>query len=324
MQPTPELEGDSVDTRPPTRSGWQAWLTAVAGTAIALAVFAWMGRSIAAHWHELRPLLRSIPAWSLAWAALEYGLYSLAVSLCYFLSLRLAGARVGAAAAAGVYQASQLAKYLPGKVVYVAWQVALARRFRVSVGRGLLGFTVSQVVLASAAVLVASPLLGAALGPMTAALTIGGGLLVLALLVSGSWARALNAFQRRRGKPEIEAFAPGRTLQAVAAGAASWVFYGLFAVTTALALLPGLTTADAVRVGAASVAAWLVGFLSFVTPAGAGVREGVFVLLVRGVMPEPAAMALALFLRVLDTVFQVAISLVVLASSLRPAPEAPR
>jgi hypothetical protein len=219
-----------------------------------------------------------------------------------------------------VYQASQLAKYLPGKVVYVAWQVALAKRFRVSVGRGLLGFTVSQVVLTAAAVLVASPLLGAALGAKTAALTIVGGIGVVAVLVSGLWAKVLNALQRRRGKPEIEAFAPWRTVQAVAAGVASWVFYALFSVTVAGVLLPAATPGDAARVGAASVAAWLVGFLSFVTPAGAGVREGVFVLLVRGVMPESTAIALALALRVFDTVFQVAISLVVLAATFRREP----
>lgn len=313
-------EGAANDARPLARASWPSVLTAVLGTAIAVAVFVWMGRSLVAHGHELRPLLRSFSAASLAVTAVHYTLYSTAVSLCYFLSLRLAGARVGAAAAAGVYQASQLAKYLPGKVVYVAWQVALAKRFRVSVGRGLLGFTVSQVVLTAAAVLVASPLLGAALGTGTAALTIVGGVGVVAVLVSGLWAKVLNALQRRRGKPEIEAFAPWRTLQAVAAGVASWAFYALFSVTVAGVLLPAASPGDAARIGAASVAAWLVGFLSFVTPAGAGVREGVFVLLVRGVVPEPTAIALALVLRVFDTVFQVAISLVVLAATFRREP----
>lgn len=322
--PPTEPEADPAGDRPASRAGWGTWVTAVLGTAVALAVFAWMGRSIVEHWDDLRPHLARFHAGNLALAVVPFLLFALGMGLCYAHSLRLAGARVGTAAAASVYLGSQLAKYLPGKVLYVAGQIGLAKRLHISVSRSLLGFTVSQLVITAAAVLVASPLLGAAIGKAAAAGSVVVVLAGLAVLASGAWVGPLNAMQRRRGKPELGAFTPSRTLLAVALGAAGWACYALFAIAVTRVMMPGLTPLDSLRVGAAAVAAWLVGFLSFITPAGAGVREGVFVVLLRGVTSEPAAIALALVLRVLDTILQLGIALAALAYSFRIARAAER
>ena len=85
-------------------------------------------------------------------------------------------------------------------------------------------------------------------------------------------------------------------------------------------MMPDWTAQDLAHIGTAAVAAWLIGFLSFITPAGMGVREGVFVLLTRGIMPEPAAMALALMLRLFYTAFQLPLGALTLTYSIRRRP----
>jgi uncharacterized membrane protein YbhN (UPF0104 family) len=84
-----------------------------------------------------------------------------------------------------------------------------------------------------------------------------------------------------------------------------------------MALMPQLNSSALWRVGTAAIAAWLIGFLSLITPAGMGIREGSFVWLATGVIPEPTGIVIALMLRFLWTCLEGFAGTVALVCSLR-------
>jgi len=304
-------ESITTESAPPNlpkkKKWWKSRLMLWAGLLLAAVVFAWLIRGIVQNWDMLYTHLAHASPWLLLAALAVQLLFMLCVGLCYYNSLRLAGARIGVTQAISVYLASQLGKFVPGKVLYVAGQIGLATWLRVSTTQSILGFTAHHIQLVAMGMAVSGPLLGMLVEPkllfVMVSLAVLGGL----FLASGVWVKPFNKVQRKRGKPEMESFTPLRSLAALASAGIGWVAYGLIAVLFTSALSPGLSTQMSVQIGMAAVAAWLLGFLSFITPVGAGVREGTFVLLTRGIIPEPTAMAVALLMRVLLTMLQVPI-----------------
>ncbi|OGF21902.1 MAG: hypothetical protein A2V63_12665 [Candidatus Eisenbacteria bacterium RBG_19FT_COMBO_70_11] len=283
-----------------------------------------MGWGVARNWGEVSIRLSQAPPLLLAAAIAAHLAFLVFVGLCYHNSLRLAGAKVRARASLSVYLASQLGKYFPGPVVYVAGQIGLAKWLGVSVGKSVIGFTAHHIQLTATALLLAAPLLGVAWGRTATVAMVVAGLLGFLVLATGVWVPPLNALQRRRGKPQLEKFSPAPAFAAMFSGAASWIFYGGCGAILTLALVPECSLPGAAQVGMAAVAAWLIGFLSFITPAGVGVREATFVLMVRGVIPEPTAMAMALIMRLIYTGLQIPIGALTLGYLMRrQAAEAP-
>jgi glycosyltransferase 2 family protein len=304
-------------TPPPRRRKGRSRLTNIAGLVITIAIFIWIGRGIATNWPQLSIYLARISAGAVATAACMFFLFTLFISQCYYQCLRLAGATVKPVPAMSVYMASQLGKYLPGKVIYVAAQIGLATWLRIPVTQSVLGFTASQIIIAASGALIASPLLGIAVGRGTGILVIvmtTAGFLVLA---SGIWVKPFNFVQRKRKKPGLETFSPARAVLALLSAGASWTAYAALAAVLAAAMMNDLGTRELVQIGTAAVAAWLIGYVSFITPAGMGVREGALVVLTHGVLPEPNAMALALMMRLLHTALQLAVGGLALAYAMR-------
>jgi hypothetical protein len=304
-----------------TGKRWSSRLSALIGIAISVAIFFWLIKGIAENWDELSGHLSQVSFWALASVVALYLVFSLFVSLCYFNSLRLAGADVSPIAAIGVYLASQLGKYVPGKVLYVAGQIGLAKWLRISLSQSILGFTAHHIQLGAMGLLIASPLLGVSLSRGVVV-----GIAVLAVvgflvLVSGIWIKPFNAVQRRRHKPEMESFSPVYAVRALLSAGIGWVCYGCIAAVLTIALLPEWSPGTISQVGMAAVAAWLLGFFSFITPVGIGVREGAFVMLTRSIIPEPTAMTVAIMMRLIHTGVQVPIGAVALAHSIKSRPE---
>jgi uncharacterized membrane protein YbhN (UPF0104 family) len=103
---------------------------------------------------------------------------------------------------------------------------------------------------------------------------------------------------RRRGQDIPNLHIRRRDLVALLPGyVAVWLIYGgsVYLLTASvypvsLDALPTLTGMYAL--------AWVLGFLSFITPSGLGVREGILSYMLSFVVPVPVAMLLALLLRV--------------------------
>jgi hypothetical protein len=316
-------ESNSMNSRQPdapTRTNskrGKSRLSFAVGILVAGGIFFWLGRGIIKNWSQLSVHLSQASPWLLGAAVAIQLSFMLLVSLCYYNSLRLVGANVRVPAAVNVYLASQLGKYVPGKILYVAGQIGLAKWLRISLAQSVLGFIAHHIQLLAMGLLIASPLLGIVLSQQLVVVIIVMAVAGFFILASGIWVKPFNAFQRRRGKPEMETFSPIRAILALLSAGAGWLSYAWVAGILASALIPTLSTNAFAHIGMAAVAAWLLGFLSFITPSGVGVREGVFVLLTRTIIPEPIAMAVAVMMRLILTGLQVPIGAATLAYSIR-------
>jgi uncharacterized membrane protein YbhN (UPF0104 family) len=313
---------DGQASAPPSRKKpwWRSRASMVIGLVLAAFVFVWLGRGVAKNWGMVSSNLSHASPWMVAAVVVLQLCFMLCIGLCYYNALRLAGAAVRVPAAIGVYLASQLGKYVPGKVLYVAGQIGLATWLRISPTQSILGFTAHHLFLVAMGFAAAGPLLGMLVEQKLLVLTIILVTIGVVILVGGLWVKPFNMFQRKRQKPELETFSPGRAFAGMLSACCGWIAYAGIAIVFTWMLHPGNSTAVSIRVGMAAVAGWLVGFLSFLSPVGVGVREGVFVLLTRSIIPEPTAMAVALMMRVLITVFQVPLGGLALTYSIRARP----
>ncbi len=185
-----------------------------------------------------------------------------------------------------VFFVGQLGKYLPGGVWSVGAQADLARAHvppRTTVAAGLV-FLAANVVTATgvAAVVVLSPWLAAA---------------VLVVAVLALTPRALGALGGRLAGGDRLRLSAGTTVQLALLLLVTWTCYGV--AVTVLAVEPSLRLL-AVSTGAFA-AAYVVGVVVVVAPAGLGAREVVLVALLAPTTGLAAATALALLTRLLHT-----------------------
>jgi glycosyltransferase 2 family protein len=246
------------------------------------------------------------------------------------------------AATLRIYFLASLGRYLPGKVWTLAGMAVLAGRAGLAPGPaaaaqvlGQFGFLATGMLFLGLTLPEWTVALGAAgeaggTGAGTGAgatlpLTVGAAMLVTAgamiwLLVAtplghGFRERLAAALGPRAGDRLRGAFALAdrvRPLDAAlwaVAYAVSWAVLGLAFALFVAAFEPA--TAGNTRFVAGTVAAaYLVGYLFFIVPAGIGVREGAMVLLLAQVMPHPAG---ALVVSALSRVWFTAAELVPLA-----------
>ena len=226
------------------------------------------------------------------------------------------GGRVGFVASLKVYALSQGGKYLPGKLWAVAGRVVLAEQYGVSRRIGALATTTEMVVAGVTAGAVAVGL-GGALLPAGRGTLLWTGIcavgVAFGLAFPGVLLRGANALLRVLRRAPLEAI-PSRASVACAAGwyALSW---GVFGCGFFLLAGPvgGLTLAQLPAATAAFAWSWILGCVALFAPAGLGVREVTLAVLLAKLVPEPAAIALALLSRVWLTTADVLLVLVGLA-----------
>ncbi len=100
----------------------------------------------------------------------------------------------------------------------------------------------------------------------------------------------------------------------------AWALQGLGVYLLARSLCPGLGVAAAVPVIGAYGGAYALGFLSFVTPGGLGVREGALSYLLSSYLPLPAAILVAVLSRLWFTSFDIVMTIASLRFSNTGAP----
>ncbi|MCW2600303.1 MAG: hypothetical protein JWM02_2132 [Frankiales bacterium] len=263
-----------------------------------------------------------VPAVLASCAATFAGL--LASALCWRSLLAGLGTELSPRLALHVFFLGQLGKYLPGNVFAVAAQAELARdhgvaRSRiVTAGLVFLGvLTVTGLLVAVVLLPIASPDVLRRYAWVLLALPVG----LLALVpqvLNRLVATALKATRR----PPLEQPLSARHLAAATGWALlMWAFYGLHLLPLVLAQ-PHDRAANVVLVATGGYAlAWTAGFLFVVAPAGAGIREAVLVLALAGIADRPAALAVALLSRGIQTLGDVVWAVV--GAALRQKPVAP-
>jgi hypothetical protein len=248
---------------------------------------------------------------SIIGAALYFGGFA----LCWALLLRnLVGNRstVSLVNAARIWSLSMITRYVPGNVWHILSRVALAHQLRVPAAQVLTSATVEQILtILSALVLfgITFPFWGiTAIAQAWLLVLLPIGLLLLHPRIMGTflgWA----ALKLRR--PELAwRYTYGELLLLLLAFIGATFFAGLSLVTLVWGLVPANTQHIPLLVGAAALS-WVVGYLSFFTPSGLGVREAMLTAILAQIYPLPIAIVGSLLFRLVMTLGEVLAVLVV-------------
>jgi glycosyltransferase 2 family protein len=282
-----------VESSPRTR-GPARWVTAAALAVVAV----FFAVTLAARWREVISLKWQPRPAVFVLACLLLALSYALVACLWGLALhRAAGTPVRAGVR--IWFLSNLARYVPGNVWSFVGAVELARREGVARSRTLAVMALTQVLSVGVALLAGLPVLLAERARLGRPALLGAVAVAVVAAGAAAFRRQLLALARRR-LPGLDAAdlvpAPGTVALLTVGYAAYWAVTGLaFAalVASAYRLPPG----DVPLVVAAYAAAYAVGFLSLLTPAGLGVREGVLVVALAPVLPAGPALVVALVSR---------------------------
>jgi uncharacterized membrane protein YbhN (UPF0104 family) len=299
-QDTDEIIELSPSYRRRTLYAWNAakpWLWRSAGVAITGAIFFYMFRKIALHWHEPairdRVLATSIPRFLLA--SVMFALFLFAFrAFSWRKALKGFGYKLPYGPAIRIWSVSELARYLPGSIWQVVGRVYLAKPY------GIPGSIVStsQILELSifllANVLIAVPCLlfagtkSARLGDARPWFFVAMALapLLSIILHPKVFYGITNHILTRLGKPPVTKRLRGNKLL----GLLLWSIFGLLFQSLAVFLLVreplGLPWTKWWVVAGAYCLAWSAGFLAVWAQGGLAVRELVFVAVMRLVVPH--------------------------------------
>jgi uncharacterized membrane protein YbhN (UPF0104 family) len=273
------------------------WLWRSAGVAITGAIFFYMFRKIALHWHEPairdRVLATSVPRFLVA--SVMFALFLFAFrAFSWRKALKGFGYKLPYRAAVRIWSISELARYLPGSIWQVVGRVYLCKPY------GIPGAIVStsQILELStfllANVLIAVPCLlfagtkSARMGDAKPWFFVAMALapLLAVILHPKVFYGIANRILARIGKPPITLRLRGYKLF----GLLVWSIFGLLFQSLAVFLLLyeplGLPWTKWWVVAGAYCLAWIAGFLAVWASGGLGVRELVFVAVMRIAVPH--------------------------------------
>lgn len=282
----------AADESTPRRRRLRAALRA----AFLVAVLAALGTALAARWDEVAARLEQLqPLPALLGTAVAVVGVGVSGQVWRVLLAGL-GAPLPARTAARVFFLGQLGKYLPGSLWPVLAQAELGRDLGVRRPVALAAQALFMWVHVVTGGVVAA--LGLAAGGALPWWVAVAALPGLVLLAPGPLVALLDRLLRLvRREPLPVRPRPAEMAVAVGLAAIMWACYGthLWALAQALAVAVSWPLA-----AGAFAAAWTVGFLVLIAPAGAGVREALVVALLGG--PAGAALTVALVSRAAMTV----------------------
>lgn len=311
----------------PTRSAWQRLIQPLF-LGLALLFIALLLRS---QWSELaRHTWRLHPGWlalsglaMLAGWAVEVGLWR--------AGLARLGGRLSYAKALRIWFASILVRYIPGNVWQPLGMTVLARQEGVRVEATVGSIALFQAVNLLSVLPIAGlylltvgdfgllePWLGAATGWLVAG---AGAAIGLFLLRPGRLIWLLNWALGKAGRAPLDAaLTTADLLRLLAIATLAWLCWGLSfgAMTFALTpYAPAEMSAALPHLLAAFPIAYAVGYLSFITPSGLAVREGVLYLLLAPVLGGGPTTVAALAIRLWQVILEVAAAAVVVGAGRR-------
>jgi hypothetical protein len=293
---------------------WKRVLWTAAKVILVAAAFFFVGKVLIDNWPDVRAGWRPPNA---AYLAAAGGALVLSYFYLFKISLVVLG-RVGSRLAfrAGLrpFFYSLLGRYIPGRFAVIVGKIYMYERRGVprmvaamalayeNVFAAIGGFAVAA---AAAATVVAGLLSWRALLPAAAGVAV-----LVILLQPGVLRRLLGWAVRRLGRGEFDAaMVMGR--RAAASFALAYASYcaisGVFFALLAAAFVP-LEPGIAVRVGAAYVAASVLGYAAVFTPSGLGVREGLLILFLHQYLAPGEAAFLAVASRLATVLIELALA----------------
>jgi len=297
-------------TPPPTaRSTSRSWLRTVSGIAIAGASFWFLAARLIRDWHQIpfgqlhfQPLLLILSFILLL--VFHLPLYGYA----WKLILHALGAELPLLKSVAIFSIAQIGKYAPGKVWFTLGRMTMARSDGIPEDRTM----VSVVVELAFSLLAATGLFGLAVLlvpgeqiPRAAYLLF----LLAPLSLVAVYPPVLNRIIRfglaRLKRPLFELrMSYPRILRILGLYVLDWALQGACCFLLINSFYPMPLSRLPILLGGYAMS-WMLGFLVLIAPAGLGIREGVYTLILRTVLPEPIAIVSALVTRVWMTVSEV-------------------
>lgn len=277
-------------------------------TMLLIVVVAW-GWILRAQLGELRAAGWRVDVGTLAVAVACGALYFAGLALSWTLLLRsMGGAARAVPLAAGVlvWTSTMLSRYVPGNIWHIVGRVAFAGRLGVARGQVVASATVEQLLTLLGALAVfglSLPFWGGAPGGQAwLLLLVPVGLVLLHPRVMGA---GLGVAARLLRRPELVWSYSYREMVLLVGVFTLANFASGLALLAVLAASAPLGPGEAALVIGAASLAWAVGYLSFLTPSGLGVREAVLVAILAQILPLPAAVAGSLVYRLALTLGEI-------------------
>lgn len=252
----------------------------IVGIAVAIVAVVLCVRALVSEWSTVRPALRHMKAWPAIVALLCSAGSMAGLGLLWWRCLHLFGSPARAVDAVSWYFGGELGKYLPGGIWQVLGRGELAQR-KGGISRGS---AYATTLISYGAMSVGAALVCGVLAPFAAqgGASLGWWWAMFALVPVGLLAIHPVVFDRilataRRlthNRLDLPTQSWGGMIRLVAWSMPTWFLLGLAAVLSCESL--GFHQHPA-RVAFAAVAAWIIGFLAVPVPAGAGIRELVFI-----------------------------------------------
>src|SRR6266513_2211006 len=266
---------------------------------------------LTAYTFQLNPLL-------LALAFLGFMLQELSYGLIWRAVLERLGSHLGLRTCLRIYLASEFVRYIPGNVWHVLTRILWVGKYGVSRPVAFASMTIELITKLAAGILVFSVSLlfwqdfGKVDSLLRGSLADILGVASIIVLFIGLHPRVLNgvlnwALRRMKREPVQLALRYSDILFITLAWCASWIVAGSAFYVLLLALWPAVPlVAWPICIGIYAIA-WDIGFVSFITPSGLGIREAAIVALFSLALPFPIGLAsiMALLSRLVSTVAEV-------------------
>jgi uncharacterized membrane protein YbhN (UPF0104 family) len=270
------------------------------------------------NWTQLTAHTFQWNPWLLGLAFFGFMLQELSYGLIWQNILARLGSRLGLRLCLRIYLASEFVRYIPGNVWHVLTRILWVGKYGVSRPVAFASMTIELITKLAAGMLVFSISLlfwrdfgaiGSLLhGPLVDILGVASILALLIVLhprvLNGLLNLALHWLKR---DPVQLTLRYSDILLVTLAWCASWFVAGCAFYVLLLALWPGAPlVALPICIGIYAFA-WDIGFVSFFTPSGLGVREAAIVGLFALALPLPAGLAtvMALLSRLVSTIAEV-------------------
>ncbi|MEV4181451.1 lysylphosphatidylglycerol synthase transmembrane domain-containing protein [Streptosporangium canum] len=272
-------------------------LVRIAFLAVALGFGAWV---VARQWEEIRAGFAR-----LSWQSLVLSLVAVVAALCSgMMTWRALLADLGSPLpfrpAAKVFFVGQLGKYIPGSLWPVLAQMEMGRELGVPRPRSAAAFFLTMPVQLGSGLMISGVTLLTALPGSVA--PYAWVFLLIPLLAVVFEPRVINAvlgfgLRKLKREPLERPLTRKGMLTALGWALLGWTAYGLHLAAILHEFGPSGVSAVVFSVGAFALS-WCLGIMTFVVPAGAGVREAAMVVVLAPVLDRGSAIAVALCSRI--------------------------
>jgi|GEM_PF-209858 len=299
----PTLAGHSVEAGPtlPRRNRTGRLLRLTIGAAVAVACLYFLGDRLARDWHKIpwHEIRLNIPV--LVSAFLVMFVWMLVYGLTWKVLLAGLDEHISLFNSVSVLAVSQVGKYIPGKLWFTVGRMYLAKKHGVSEAKTAVS-TAMEIALSLLGAVVLFGLAVALVPRGVVPTQVYLAFLLIPFCVVAVYPPILNRVTgfilRRLHQPVFEIRMTFlRLLGILGLYVLMWVIQGLGCYMLIRAFYP-IELSRLPMVAGAFALSWILGFIVLISPAGLGVREGIFTFALRLVMPEPVAIIAALLSRV--------------------------